>query len=83
MSVNGVEIQRGMRTDSKAIRQRLMQKLSLNHIMDPSGMQRQKNYQTVIIWDWDDTLMASTLLSPYQSKILEPSIRKKLPKQIQ
>lgn len=27
--------------------------------------------------------MASTLLSPYQSKILEPSIRKKLPKQIQ
>jgi hypothetical protein len=35
----------------------------------------------MIIWDWDDTLMASTFLSPYQSKILDPSVRNKLTKQ--
>jgi len=34
----------------------------------------------MIIWDWDDTIMASTFLSPYQSRILEPSVRKRLPK---
>ena len=61
-------------TDGHALRSKLMQRLSLNRIMDPTGY-RPKTYQSIIIWDWDDTLMASTFLSPYQSRILEPSVR--------
>jgi hypothetical protein len=57
-----------------------MQKLSLNRMMDPSGY-KPKNYQTLIIWDWDDTLMASTFLSPFQAMIQNPNVRTKLNKQ--
>ncbi len=59
-----------------------MQKLSLNRMMDPSGY-KPKNYQTLIIWDWDDTLMASTFLSPFQAMIQNPNVRTKLNKQAQ
>ena len=47
------------------IRNKFMQKLSQNRMMDPSGSHRPKTHQTIIIWDWDDTLMSSTFLSPY------------------
>ncbi len=51
-------------------------------MMDPSGY-KPKNYQTLIIWDWDDTLMASTFLSPFQAMIQNPNVRTKLNKQAQ
>ena len=56
-----------------------MQKLAINRMMDPTGY-KPKTYQTMIIWDWDDTLMASTFLSPFQSRIQDPSVRTKLNK---
>ena len=59
-----------------------MQKLSLNHMLDPTG-HKPKNSQTLIIWDWDDTLMASTFLSPFQAMIQNPNVRTKLNKQAQ
>ncbi|TNV73480.1 hypothetical protein FGO68_gene8973 [Halteria grandinella] len=66
--------------DNNWHRQRLMQRLAQNRIYDPTGY-KPKTYQTMIIWDWDDTLMASTFLSPYQSRILEPNVRARLAKQ--
>ena len=56
-----------------------MQKLSLNHMLDPTG-HKPKSSQTIIIWDWDDTLMASTFLSPFQAMIQNPNVRTKLKK---
>ena len=66
-------------TDNRKMREKMMTRLIQNNILE-RFRPKQKSYQTVIIWDWDDTLMASTFLSPYQSKILEPSVRKRLPK---
>lgn len=60
-----------------------MHKLSQNRMIDPTGTRRPRTHQTLIIWDWDDTLMASTFLSPYQPQILKTHVRKKLPKQVQ
>ena len=57
----------------------MMTRLVQNNILE-SSRPNKKSYQTVIIWDWDDTLMASTFLSPYQSRILDPNVRKRLPK---
>ena len=67
------------RLDSNRLRQRFMQNLAQRNILETIRA-TQKTYQSMIIWDWDDTLMASTFLSPYQSRILEPSVRKRLPK---
>ena len=69
-------------TDNRKMREKMMTRLIQNNILE-RFRPKQKSYQTVIIWDWDDTLMASTFLSPYQSKILEPSVRKRLPKPAQ
>ncbi|CDW81094.1 UNKNOWN [Stylonychia lemnae] len=66
--------------DTMMVRYKYMQKLSQARMMDPSGQNRPKSHQTIIIWDWDDTLMSSTFLSPYQPHILSTSVRKKLPK---
>jgi hypothetical protein len=51
-------------TEANYLRSKFMQKLSLNHMLDPTG-HKAKTSQTIIIWDWDDTLMASTFLSPF------------------
>ncbi len=59
-----------------------MSRLVQNNILE-SSRPKVKSYQTIIIWDWDDTMMASTYLAPYQSRILEPSVRKRLPKPAQ
>ena len=67
------------RLDSNRLRQRFMQNLAQRNILE-TKRPTPKTYQSMIIWDWDDTLMASTFLSPYQSRILEPSVRKRLPK---
>ena len=67
------------RMDSNRLRQRFMQNLAQRNILE-TQRKAPKTYQTMIIWDWDDTLMASTFLSPYQSRILEPSVRKRVPK---
>lgn len=68
--------------NDRKMREKLMSRLVQNNILE-SSRPKTKSYQTVIIWDWDDTLMASTFLSPYQSRILEPSVRKRLPKPAQ
>ena len=68
-----------VQSDNRKMREKLMSRLVQNNILE-SSRPKVKSYQTVIIWDWDDTLMASTFLSSYQSRILEPSVRKRLPK---
>ena len=70
------------RLDSNRLRQRFMQNLAQRNILETKRV-TPKTYQTMIIWDWDDTIMASSFLSPYQSRILEPSVRKRLPKAAQ
>jgi hypothetical protein len=47
--------------DSRRMRERMMQKLAYSNILEIKR-ERQKAYQTMIIWDWDDTLMASSFL---------------------
>ncbi len=69
-------------SDNMKMRQKLMSRLVQNNILE-SSRPKVKSYQTIIIWDWDDTMMASTYLAPYQSRILEPSVRKRLPKPAQ
>lgn len=59
----------------------LMSKLALNHMINP-GSKKEEYHQTVIIFDWDDTLMSSTFLAPFQSMIMQENVRKKLPKQV-
>ena len=43
---------------------------------------RDRRSQTILIWDWDDTLMSSTHLSPYQQLIMQPNFREKLPQDV-
>ena len=43
--------------------------------------ENKKHHQAIIIWDWDDTLNASTFLSPLNTQILNKNVRKKLPKE--
>lgn len=71
-----------VQSDNMKMRQKLMSRLVQNNILE-SSRPKVKSYQTIIIWDWDDTMMASTYLSQYQSRILEPSVRKRLPKPAQ
>jgi hypothetical protein len=66
-----------VQNDDRKLREKMMSRLVQNNILE-SSRPKTKSYQTVIIWDWDDTLMASTFLSPYQSRILDPSVRKRL-----
>lgn len=50
--------------DTRKMRERMMQRLAYSNILE-TKRERPKSYQTMIIWDWDDTLMASSFLSPY------------------
>jgi hypothetical protein len=70
------------RADPNRFRNKFMQNLAQRNILETKRV-KEKTYQSMIIWDWDDTIMASTFLSPYQSRILEPSVRKRLPKAAQ
>lgn len=56
-----------------------MSKLAVNRMWAPE-VQKPLAHQTIIIFDWDDTLMSSTFLSPFQNQIMSESVRAKLPK---
>eukprot|EP00347_Sterkiella_histriomuscorum_P000098 403377190 len=81
--VNSIAPRNPDATTTMYMRSKYLQKLSQNRMIDPSGAHKPKTHQTIIIWDWDDTLMSSTFLSPYQPHILRQSVRKKLPKPVQ
>jgi len=53
-----------VQSDNMKMRQKLMSRLVQNNILE-SSRPKVKSYQTIIIWDWDDTMMASTYLSQY------------------
>lgn len=61
------------------LRMNLMAKLASNGVWAPMAI-KAVTHQTIIIFDWDDTLMASTFLQPYQSQIMQENVRNKLPK---
>jgi hypothetical protein len=42
----------------------LMSKLAVNRVWAPE-VERPLNHQSIIIFDWDDTLMSSTFLAPF------------------
>jgi hypothetical protein len=62
-------------------RMSLIAKLALNRMIDPEPA-KEVQHQCVIIFDWDDTLMSSTFLAPFQSSIMQENVRKKLPKPV-
>ena len=53
----------------------------MNRVLNPVPV-KEVMHQTVIIFDWDDTLMSSTFLAPFQSSIMQENVRKKLPKHV-
>ena len=42
-----------------------MKKLAMARMIEPVPKKKEVLHQTVIIFDWDDTLMSSTFLAPF------------------
>ena len=58
----------------------LMSKLAMNSLWAPD-VQKQANHQSIIIFDWDDTLMASTCIGQFKNLDMHrDNCRDQLPK---
>lgn len=63
----------------KQLRNNYLSKLAYNKMwMTPAT--RPKQYQSCIIFDWDDTILCTSFLAPYPSLIHDPN--RKIPPQM-